>query len=175
MNRNKYIITAIVALLIVNCCQSQNGKYRLKLRQKVKITLDSLYPHATSDIVLNDKYVSDTTQEISVNCHCEETLGQIILVFDTNGNLIEKDVHYNFIKDLPDTIINYMKKNTSSTCGFFNDFMIKFFDSKGEMTYGIEMWQYSTAPGYPFKELYILKFKGSGELISKKEDPYGTL
>jgi hypothetical protein len=87
------------------------------------------------------------------------------LVFDTNGNLLNKDVHYNFIKELPDAIVNYMKKHTSATCGFFNNFMIRGINNKGEITYCIDMWE---SPNPSSRSDYRLRFKSTGELISKE-------
>src|SRR5580698_9226085 len=110
--RKKVVAISILILLVASFCQSQGIKYRDKIRPKVKAKLDSLYPYATSDIVLFDKYVSDTTQEIRINCHCDETKGMIKLVFDTNGNLLNKEIHFTTINGLPDTIVNYMKRNT---------------------------------------------------------------
>lgn len=89
----------------------------------------------------------------------------IVLIFDTNGNVLNKEVHYNSIKDLPDTIVHYMKKNTSSHIRFFNNYMIEYINNKGEISYGIVMLE---SPNAWSQSQYILRFKNSGELISKE-------
>jgi hypothetical protein len=157
----KVFITIIIMIVyIVPFCHGQNTQYSYKLRPKVKAKLDSLYPHATSDIVLYDKYVSDTTQEIRINCHCDETKGMIKLVFDTNGNLLNKEIHFTTINGLPDTIVNYMKRNTSKNCIFPKDYMIKIINNKGEISYGIILQEFATE--------YLLWFKGSGEFMYRE-------
>lgn len=171
MKVEKYILSLILTIIIVSCCQSQSMQYRNRIRPKVKAKLDSLYPQATSNIVLNDKYVSDTTQEININCHCEETTDMITLVFDTNGKLRYKEVHYTSIKNLPDTIVSYMKENASDTVKFINNYMIKSINNRGEILYGIIVYK---TPHSWIRRGYILWFKSSGELISKEEIPPAT-
>lgn len=167
------IITVIIIMLLLGAsfCQSQNIQYSSSIRPKVKTKLDSIYPHATGSVVFNDKYVSDTTQEIEINCHCGETMGRIVLVFDTNGNFLNKDVYFNSLTDLPDTILSYMKKNESQIDRFDYDHMVKSINNKGEISYNINMLERSTT-AYSVSQGYILKFKSSGELISKEKEIY---
>ncbi len=171
MKTVKTIIASITLIaFIIPCCRSQNIEYRYKIRPNIKAKIDSIYPKATISIVLNDTYVSDTTQEIDVNCHCKETISTIILVFDTNANLLEKEVHYPDMKNLPDTILNYMKKNSSKSVKFSFGFMIKCINSKGEISYVISKTEGITS--YDAGTEYYLKFKPTGELISKeKQEP----
>jgi hypothetical protein len=165
MKHTKYIL--LVLAFVASFCQSQNIQYRSKIRPNVKAKLDSLYPHA-SGIILEQAIVSDTTQTIAFGCNCEESKGMIILTFDTNANLLNKDVHFHTMKDLPDTIINYIKMNTSLTCKFINNFMIKSVNNRGEIRYEIIM---NYSPNTRTTDQYILKFKSNGELISKEEMP----
>ncbi len=168
MNYKKLAITLILSsFFAVSFCQGQNIQYRSKIRPNVKAKLDSLYPHARG-ILLDQSRVYDTIQIIRLGCNCEETKGMIILTFDTNANLLNKEVHYNFIKDLPDTVVSYMKKNTSPTVKFLNNFMSKSINNKGEISYGIYMTEIG-ATGYNSYDEYILKFKPTGELISKEK------
>jgi hypothetical protein len=154
------LIVLVLSMAYLNFCLGQTGKYRDKLRPNVQAKLDSLYPHATSYIVLNDKYVSDTTQETSINCHCPETTDMIKLVFDTNANILYKEVHYyGSLAGLPDTISRYIEKNTGPKIKFSTEFD-RCINKKGEISYNIYM-QESFTP-------YILKFKPSGKLISKE-------
>ncbi len=164
----KYIAICTLLLLLLPFCQGQSMKYRDKIRPNVKAKLDSLYPHATG-IILDQSSIHDTTQILSINCNCLETSGMIVLQFDTNGNLLNKDVHFHSIKDLPDTIVSYMKKNTSPKCGFATNFMIKSINNKGNISYSIMMWE---SPGSWSRSNYILKFKSSGEIISKKSNDF---
>jgi len=160
MYYKKHIVLLSISLFFFVFCQGQSVKHRETLHPKVKTTILSLYPNATSEIVLDTKYVSDTTQEVSINCHCTETAGQILLVIDTNGDLLNKEVHYHSSKGLPDAIVNYMKKNTSPTCMFTSDEYMKYINKKGEISYGIYM-----------NNSYILKLKSNGEYISKEKIP----
>jgi len=114
------IVTLVLFVFFSPFCQSQHIQYRSKLRPLVKAKLDSLYPHAKSRVAYYDKYASDTTIEIQIaNCNCTETNDMIILVFDTNGNLLNKEVHYyGSLDGLPDTILSYIKKTESSTAQF---------------------------------------------------------
>jgi len=154
------ITTLVLFVFFSPFCQSQNVQYRSKLRPVVKEKFDSLYPHAT-DVELDQSSIHDTTQIIRFNCNCDKTIDAITLVFDTNGNLLNKEVHYyGSLNGLPDAIVNYMKTNTSSTCTFINDYYVKYSNNKGEISYGIMM-----------NRSYILRFKSTGELISKDAIP----
>jgi hypothetical protein len=164
----KLIITIVLIILVAPFCQSQNIQYRSKLRPTVKTKLDSLYPHAT-DVILNQNTIHDTTQIVSLNCNCQDTSDMIILVFDTNGNLQSKEVHYyGSLNGLPDTILNYIKKNESSAVEFNKKNMMKYYNNKGEISYGIIMYY---SPHSWSEESYTLKFKSTGELISKELIP----
>jgi hypothetical protein len=156
----KAIITTIIMMvLVIPFCRSQNMQYRYKLRPNVKAKLDSLYPHATN-ITVYKSLPTDTTQRMDINCRCDETTGMIVLLFDTNGNLLSKETHYHSINDLPNTIISYMEKNTAPNRKFDNDYMIKRTNNRGEMSYGIVMQEFATA--------YMLWFKSSGEFINRE-------
>jgi len=154
--QTKQLIGFILTITIANCCLGQNNLYKHKVRPLVQAKIDSMYPKA----VVTDLFESDSLQAMQINCHCEETSGMIILVFDTNGSLQNKEVHYHSLKGLPDAIVNYMKTNTSSTCTFINDYYVKYSNNKGEISYGIMM-----------NRSYILKFKSNGEFISKEAIP----
>jgi hypothetical protein len=154
----KTIRTILILLLFVPFCQSQNIQYRSKLRPIVKAKLDSLYPQAT-DVVLDQRTIHDNTQILNINCNCDKTIDRIILVFDTNGNLLNKEIQYNSIENLPDTIVSYMKKNTAPKRTFMNEY-VKRIDKKGEISYGIVMRESATP--------YLLWFKPSGEFISRE-------
>lgn len=163
--KNILLIFAFLMTLI-NCCKSQSNQYKSKLRPRVAAKLDSLYPNATKNLV-----ESDSIQKLDINCHCPETVGMIILTFDTNGNLLNKEVHYYYasiIKYLPDTIVGYMNKNASSTVKFNSNNMFKRINNKGEILYGIVSYE---SPHSWSETAYTLWFKPSGELISKEEMP----
>lgn len=162
------LISLVCILTLINSCFGQRGRYKDNIRPNIKAKIDSLYPHATIRIIYNDKYVTDSTQEIEVTCHCDEADGMIILVFDTNANLLYKEAHYHSQKNLPDTIVKYMLKDTAHGVKFITNYMLKCYNNKGELSYGI-IEDYSPQPWY-FKE-YMLKFKPTGELISKEEMP----
>jgi len=166
MRVTKELIVFVCLIAFINFCKGQTGKYREQLRPKIKAKLDSLYPHATSEISLNNPFLSDTTQTVSINCHCDETEGAIILVFDTNTNVLYKEVHFHSQKNLPDTIIKYMQKDTTKGAKYITDYMLKCYDRKGKLSYGI-IERY--APEQWHETEYMLKFKPSGELISKEE------
>ncbi len=154
------IATLVLIVFFLPFCQGQNIQYRSKIRPIVKAKFDSLYPHAT-DVELDQSSIHDTTQILRFNCNCDKTIDQIILVFDTNGNLLNQDVHYyGSLNGLPDTIVNYMKKNTASKCTFLMDEYSKYINKKGEISYGVIM-----------NRSYILKFKSNGEFISKETIP----
>jgi hypothetical protein len=159
------IATITVVLFVAPVCQSQNIQYSNGLRPKVLMKLDSLYPHAIGRVIFNDRYVSNSTQEIQINCHCDEAVGMMILVFDTNGRLENKDIYFNSLNSLPDTILHYMKKNTSKTVTFNFNHMTKSINNKGEVSYYIDMWE---SPGYWSRTDYRLRFRSDGELISKE-------
>jgi len=165
----KHLFGLILIIIMVNCCQSQNLEFGSELRAKIKAKLDSLYPHATGNVVIfrNDKFVSGANQEMQINCHCDESDGMITLVFDTNGNLLNKEVEYTSFKNLPDTIVSYMKKNASPTVKFSNGYM-KYTNKQGEISYGITVEE---SPHPWILSEYFLKFKSSGELISKEAIP----
>ena len=172
-NLKTTLIVFVLSMTSMNFCLGQTGEYRFRLRTKVKAKLDSLYPNATNHIVLNDIYVSDSTQEISINCHCPETEDMIKLVFDTNGNLRNKEVHYyGALTGLPDTILHYISKNESPTMKFDKKNMAKYYDNKDNIYYGVYVVE--TLSHWEVKE-YILKFKPTGELISKEEVQGGRL
>jgi hypothetical protein len=97
----------------------------------------------------------------------------IDIVFDTNGHLIEKDAYYHTLKDLPDTILHYVKKIKSMGGGYVNYSMIKGMNNKGEINYGIEMWEPPSSK-YQASTHYIVRFKSTGEIISKEEALHGS-
>jgi hypothetical protein len=169
--RRKFIIGFISTLFIASLCQSQRIQYQTKLLPKVKQKLDSLYPNAT-EITFTQYPKLNTSQKLWINCNCPESSEDgIILTFDTNGNLLNKDITlHEDIKSLPDSIISYIKIHTTSDIGFYNNYFIKSINNKGEISYSIVMWE-----KYPKISLntdrYILKFKSTGELISKEKQP----
>jgi hypothetical protein len=171
MGTKREIITGILLLFSLTFCQSQNVQYRGKLRPAVKAKLYSLYPNATG-AEIDQSSIHDSIQIIRLNCNCKETSGMIVLVFDTNGNLLNKDIHFNSMKGLSAAIVNYIKTNTSPNEGFINNFYIKSINNKGEISYGIDMWE---SPGSWSRTDYRLKFKPTGELISKEVIPHSTL
>jgi hypothetical protein len=167
--KRKFNIMLILTLFIVTICQSQRIQYQTKLLPKVKQKLDSLYPNAT-EITFTQYPKLNISQTLWINCNCPETSDGIILTFDTNGNLLNKDIYFLDLKNLPDTIVNYIKKNASPSVRFDNRFMIKSITNKGEISYSIMMYQ--RYPGISLNtDRYILKFKSTGELISKEKQP----
>jgi hypothetical protein len=100
----KYKIAFILTLIVVNYCQSQD-----EILPKVRIKLDSLYPNASINKSYRG-YANHNTQVVEIKCNCPETSGKIVIWFDVNGNLQNKDIYFDSIKDLPDTIQNYIKK-----------------------------------------------------------------
>jgi hypothetical protein len=164
--KRKCIIVIILTLFIIPFCQSQKIQYRKNILPKLKQKLDSLYPAATG-ISISKSRISDTTQEIYIDtCNCQESSYQITLLFDTNGNLLNKDLILYGFKNLPDTIVNYMKKNTSPSVKFLNHFITKSINNKGEISYSITMQEDTNKWS---RNYYILKFKSTGELISKEK------
>jgi hypothetical protein len=166
MNNKNYRTLLILALIFLTYfCQGQNiQNRRSKILSSAKAKFDSLYPRARG-IFWHQTRDSETVQ---FGCNCEETVGMIILTFDTNGNVLNKEVHFDNIKNLPDTIINYMKKKSSKSVKFASDFMIKYISNKGEISYGIFMSE-TGGNGYNSYEEYILKFKPTGEFITKEK------
>lgn len=162
--QTKQLIGFILIITIANCCLGQNSLYKNKVRPVVQAKIDSMYPKA----VITYIYESDSLQKMQINCHCDETVGMIILVFDTNGNFQSKEVHYyGSLNGLPDTILNYIKKNESTTIKFDKKNTMKYYNNKGEVSYGIDMWEFT-----PWSRTdYILKFKSTGEFISKELIP----
>jgi hypothetical protein len=156
----KIIIIPLLMVLFIPFSQGQ-----LKIRPKVKAALDSMYPHA-SNIELR---AIGKSQEICIKCNCNETVGMIILLFDTTGHFLNKEVHYyGTLNGLPDTILNYIKKNESTNTKFDKRNMIKYCNNNGEISYGIYM---DYAPNGWAIDRYILKFKNTGEFISKEKIP----
>lgn len=168
-NLIKYLMGFIFFSPVICCSQSNKNPYSETIRPNIKAKLDSLYPKATLQVVLNDKYVSDSTQVIEVTCHCDETSGMIIMTFDTNGNFLNKEVHYHSQKNLPEAIVKYVQKNTNDSVKFAPNYMEKYYNNKGEVSYGI-MEDYS--PNDWTYQGYMLKFKPDGELISKEALPH---
>jgi hypothetical protein len=164
-----FILLFLFSSCIIHECYCQPNKYRGGIRPKVKHSLDSLYPYAKP--ITLETYLSDTAQLVSLACNCPETKAAIILLFDTNGNLLNKEVHYQDMKNLPDTLAEYIKKNTTKYIGFHNNFMSKSINNKNEITYGIMMQETKIINGNPIEEDYILKFKSTGEFISKTDVP----
>lgn len=160
----KYILGIIVLVMVVHYSRAQESLYKNKVRPIVKAKIDSMYPQA----VVTDLLKSDSIQTMQINCYCSETNGMIILTFDTNGNLLRKEIHYGSLKGLPDTIMNYIQKNKSSQMEFLNE-MRKIVNNKGETYYEIIV---NESPNDWTVESYILKFKSTGELISKKALPH---
>lgn len=153
------VITLVVFIFLSSFCQSQNIQYRSKIRPIVKAKLDSLYPQAI-DVILDQSSIHDTTQILRFNCNCDKNIDLITLIFDTNGNVLNNEVHYyGTLKGLPDTIVNYMKKNTAPNRTFMNEYS-KRINSKGDILYGIIMREFVTP--------YLLWFKPSGEFISRE-------
>ncbi len=168
--RRKLTVGLMLMSFIATFCQSQRIQYQTKLLPKVKQKLDSLYPNAT--ITAFRQYPkSETAQKLCLNCNCPESSDGIIFTFDTNGNILNKDITlHEDIKSLPDSIISYIKTHTTSNIGFYNNYIIKSISNKGEISYSIVMWQ--KYPGISLNtDRYILKFKSTGELISKEKQP----
>lgn len=163
-NIRKYLLG--LALLLSTVCYSQNNKkhYKESIPPNIRAKILSLYPKATlGRIVRCNEHVSDTTQVVSVDCHCAETDGIIILTLDTNGNILIKEIDYNSLQRLPDTISHYIQKNKGPDVQFFNE-MRKIVNNKGETYYEILMDERLNTR----TQSYILRFKSTGELISKK-------
>ena len=168
MNNKNYRTLLILAFIFLTYfCQGQNiQNRRSKILSSAKAKFDSLYPRARG-IFWHQTRDSETVQ---FGCNCEETKGGIILTFDTNGNILNKEVHYPDMKNLPDTILNYMKKNSSKSVKFSFGFMVKCINSKGEISYVISKTTGITK--YDAGTEYYLKFKPTGELISsEKQEP----
>jgi hypothetical protein len=162
------IATLVFFVFFLPFCQSQNIQYRKRMLPKVKKELDSIYPIA-SNISVYQSRIHDSIQMIRLVCNCHDTSDLIVLVFDTNGNVLNKEVHYyGSLNGLPDTILNYIKNNESPTVKFNKKNMIKYYNNKGEMSYGIYM---NYSPNSWTLHQYILKFKSNGEFISKEEIP----
>jgi len=167
--KRKYIMVLALTLFIVPFCQSQRIQYQTKLLPNVKQKLDSLYPNAT-EITFTQYPKLNTSQKLWLNCNCPESSDGIILTFDTNGNLLNKDIYFLDLKNLPDTFVNYMKKNASPSVRFDNHYLVKSINNKGKISYSIMMYQ--RYPGISLNtDVYILKFESTGELISKEKQP----
>jgi hypothetical protein len=158
----QYILICTFSLLIINHCKSE-------IFPKAKVKIDSLYPNATIGNMWM-KSPHDNTQDIEIKCNCQEFSGRMIITFDTNGNLLNKDMYVNSLKNLPDSILSYIKKNISETNRIDNGYMVKSINNKGEVNYSIQMLKRSTN-AYQATEWYIIKFKSNGEFISKEKIP----
>jgi len=132
MKNKKHIRVLLFAVITVSFCQGQ-------VRPKVKKTLDSLYPNAS---IIN-LWIGSKTQDLEIKCNCQEISDRLIIIFDTDGSYLYKDIYIYSLKDLPDTIVSYMNKNRSPSVRFDNSYIIKSIDKKGNVYYSI-------------KEIYIL-------------------
>jgi len=149
----KKITTFIFTLIIVNNCFSQN------IQPTIKTKLESLYPHAN---VVGGGWNNDNTQNVVIDCNCPEFSGEMKLTFDTNAKVLIKTFYFWSLKDLPDNILNYMKKNTSKTVNFVSGYFKKFINYNGDVGYSIRMSENNI--------WYDIKFKDSGEVISKTKE-----
>ncbi|MGP8216777.1 MAG: hypothetical protein ACLQQ4_14525 [Bacteroidia bacterium] len=156
----KLTLVLLLAIIIVSIGKSQD-----KILPMVKITLDSLYPKATI-ISIWRGHVNHNIQEVEIKCNCQESKSEMALWFDTNGNMMNKDIYVDSLKGLPDTILNYMKSKESQSDKFDYSQMVKSINYKGEISYGIYVMELST-DGYKAMYRNIIKFKSDGVIISK--------
>jgi len=154
MKDKKYIAVLLFAIIISNDCLSQDT------RSKIKVKLDSLYPKAR---IIGWYGSKAKTEDVLMYCNCPEFGGEMQLTFDTNANILIKEYYYGSLNDLPDTILSYIKNNTSKTVRFDPGYFEKYINYKGEVSYCIRMNENST--------WYDIKLKSTGEIISKTKEP----
>jgi hypothetical protein len=153
-----FLLLYVFSLFNINYCQSQ-------IFAKARMKLDSLYPNA----IIGNMWIASEhsiTQEVEIKCNCQEFSGKMIIKIDTSGNLLNKDLYYDSLTSLPDTIVSYIKNNISQINRIDNSYMVKSINNKGEVSYSIKMLERSTS-AYRALTTYIIKFKSSGEIISK--------
>ena len=156
----KQISAKIIAVILfftfinVNYCLSQNA------RTKMKMKIDSLYPKAT--IIGWWGGPIPKTQEVEIECNCSEFGGYMQLTLDTNANILTKVYYFWSVKDLPETMLTYMKKNTSESVKFDTGYYEKSINYEGKIFYCIRMYENGA--------WYEIKFNSSGELISKTKE-----
>jgi hypothetical protein len=163
MKCKRYIITFGFALFIVNCCQSQINKYGVFVPSKDKAKFDSLYPNASA-ITWYPRYENYPTQGVQFNCNCGVGTGNIVIRFDTLGNIQYKDIEISK-KDLPDTIFNQLKN--VECC----DIATESVSSKGVIIYSIKSKLRPDKTSW----VYTLKYNSAGEFISKEKIVYVRL
>jgi hypothetical protein len=167
MNYKRHLIILVLAVVLANFCKSQNIMFRKDILPKVKATLYTLYPNA-SNVHPDRSYVNDSIQLVGFRCNCKEDSGLIAITFDTNGNWLRKDFKIT-VKELPNYIVTYIKNNRLQDYCYSQDEMMEIINSKGDVSYSINI-----APppiegptcGFWY---YVLKFKSSGEFISKEK------
>jgi len=162
MNYVKHIAAFLFTVFIVTFCQSQNISHgNVVPPAKVQLKFDSLYPHAYNmDWRIRQK--NENAQVVSFDCNCEEGLGHVIITFDTNGTILNKDTRIHK-QDLPGSSIDYIANN------YPNDFEygdITKTNKEGEISYRVDMKQIVPDGNATSGWIYILKFKASGEFIS---------
>ncbi|HXB12032.1 MAG TPA: hypothetical protein VNZ45_08615 [Bacteroidia bacterium] len=140
--------------------------FRKDILPKVKANLHRLYPNA-SHIYPAPSRVNDSIQLVRFNCNCKEDSSFMDITFDTNGNWIHKDIMIS-IKKLPTYIFTYLIDNGSQNYEYNENVIMKSVDNKGEISYSINIAEKVEGPMIG-RWIYVLKFKSSGEFISKEK------
>lgn len=162
MKYTRYLASLAFTFFIVTCCRGQDKDYRIIIPSKVEVEFDSLYPHA-SNIDWNKRHPSDNIQVVEFDCKCDEGIGHLIITYDTNGTVTNKETLI-YKQNLPENVISYIANNYPNE---FKYGAIYKTSSKEETTYTVDMLQ-TTPSGDALNGgwIYRLKFKSSGEFIS---------
>lgn len=166
MHLKRYIIILVLAMPVVSYCQSHYMPYRREVLPKIAAKIYALYPHASNIRPADNSHIHDSIQLVKFKCNCPEDLNRFYITFDTNGNLLRKDIDIS-IKYLPQSIAAYIKRDTAK-CYIYSDRITKSINNKGEVFYCISKWQEIEGPSVG-NWIYILKFKASGEYVSTEK------
>ncbi len=150
----KTIKVILFFILTFSFCVRSQG-----VKPKNKAKIDSLYPNGK---IYGWNGPHGRTQDILIICNCPEFDGEMQLTFDTNANILVKTYYYFSLNPLPDTILRYMKQNTSKTVKFDTGCSEKNINFKGEISYMIR--------DYKDGAWFDIIFKETGEIISKTKE-----
>jgi hypothetical protein len=141
--------------------------FRKDILPKIKATLYTLYPNA-SNVHPDRSYVNDSIQLVGFRCNCKEDSGLIAIAFDTNGNWLYKDIFIS-VKKFPIDITTYLVINGLQNYTYDKEVIMKIINSNGEISYSINIAPPPVEGPTCGFWYYVLKFKSSGEFISKEK------
>jgi hypothetical protein len=149
-------ITVVLFFAFINIshCLSQD------LKPGVKEMINSLYPKAN---IVGWDSPRKRYEEVDIICNCSEFSGMMSLTVDSNANIMIKTFYYNSLEPLPNSVLNFIKTDTSQTVKIEKRDVRKSINYKGDISYTIIM--------YEGDKVYSIELKSTGEIISKKLIP----